>query len=96
MCERPRTDVVVYDRVLKVFKLEELSPYYRQYLSDPSIKFDEKQVEKEYMAFIVHRMLLYDHKRGIRRASKVGRSSTSYKTFRDIMDQGPQADPTHV
>ena len=96
MCEKPRNDVVVYDKVLNTFKIEDLTPYYRHLRSDPSIKFDSNDIERKYKDFIVHRMLLYDHKRGIRRAAKVGRSTKLYQQFPEIVEFGPDADPTHV
>jgi len=96
MCEVPRCDVVVYDRLLDAFKIDALTPYYRHCRSDPSVKFDAKQIEKKYMEFIVHRGILYDPRRGIRRSAKVGKGSSSYKVFKDIIEGGCDKDPTHV
>lgn len=96
MCEVPRCDVVVYDRLVDDFKIDPLSPCFRDCMCDPTIKFDAKRIEEKYNDFIVYRGILYDPRRGIRRSAKVGKSSTSYKVFQEIIEGGSDKDPTHV
>ena len=96
MCEKPRTDVVVYDCLTSTIQIECLTPCFRSYCCDPTIPFDAEAIESSYHEFIVHRNLLYDPKRGIRRASKVGRSNETYKIFQEIIKNGEKADDTHA
>ena len=73
MCNRPRNDILVYDKATSRYEIYDLHKDFGKYECDPALTFDYGAIEEGYQVYIANKMLLYDHKRGIERTAKVGK-----------------------